>query len=304
MLDLRLLKTFVVVGRLLHFGRAAEVLAATQPGVTQHIARLEELLGFALFKRSRRSVALTEAGALFLRHANRLLMLAERMEAEARAVAAGEGGQFVLGLSSAVIYSGIPERISAFRQAHPGLGVRLAVHAGDELRDLLDADALDAAVTTLPFAGDGYRSILLDAGTAMGVALPAGHPHAGSASLALKALRDETFVVVPRDQHPEAHDALTATIRAAGGVARIGGHEVSFPNLVARVALGDGLALVPMAYAGMAPAAVRVVPVTDAGLARLRIYLMVRAEADHPALPRLVKALAGHKKALSKPRQR
>ncbi len=298
MLDLRLLKTFVAVGRLLHFGRAAEALNATQPGVTQHVARLEEQLGFALFKRSRRAVALTEAGALFLRHANRLLMLAERMEAEARAVAAGEGGQLALGLSSAIVYSEIPERIAGFRQAHPGLSVRIAVHAGDALRDLLDAHVLDAAITTLPLSGAGYRSDLLDSRTAMGVALPAGHRLAGARSISLKALQDETFVVVPRDQHPEAHDSLTAAMLAGGDPVDIGGYEVSFPNLVARVALGEGVGLVPLAYAGMAPRAVRVVPVGDPGLAQLRIYLVARADNDHPALARFVAAMTGNKKPL------
>lgn len=304
MLDLRLLKTFIVVGRLLHFGRAAAALSATQPGVTQHIARLEEQLGFALFKRSKRSVSLTEAGALFLRRAGRLLALAERIEAEARAVAAGEAGQLALGLSSAIVYSEIPALISAFKQAHPTLGVRIAVHAGDALRELLDAEAVDAAITTLPVRDPGYRCLLLDGRTAMGVALPAGHRLARAGAVSMRALRGETFVVVPRDQHPEAHDALAAAMLAGGTPLDIGGREVSFPNLVARVALGEGVGLVPLAYAGMAPQSVRVVPLGDPGLARLKIYLIARADNDHPALARFIAAMTGHKKPLSRSRNR
>jgi DNA-binding transcriptional LysR family regulator len=138
----------------------------------------------------------------------------------------------------------------------------------------------------------------------MGVALPAGHRLATARSIATRALRGETFVVVPRDQHPEAHDGLAAAMLAGGDPLDIGGHEVSFPNLVARVALGEGIGLVPLAYAGMAPQAVRVVPIGDPGLARLRIYLVARADNDHPALARFVAAMAGHKKPLSRSRKR
>jgi len=292
MLDLRLLKTFVVVGRVLHFGRAAEILHATQPGVSQHVQRLEAQLGFDLLKRSRRSVALTDAGAMLMRQASRLLLLAERMEHDARAVATGRGGQLAVGLSSSIVYGDLPAKISAFRRANPGLTVHLAVHSGDVLQERLDAYTLDAVITTLPFQGDDYRSIVLDIPTRMGVALPADHPLAGSRTLSIRRLAKEEFIVVPREQHPEAHDSLTAVLRVSGGAARISGHEVSFPNLIARVAMGEGLAMVPIAYRDMAPVLVRVVPVRDRELAQLKTHLITRNDCDHAAMPGFIDALS------------
>jgi DNA-binding transcriptional LysR family regulator len=291
MLDLKLLKTFVVMGRLLHFGRAAEALHSTQPGVTQHISRLEEQLGFELLKRNKRSVMLTDAGVLFLRYANRLLLLADRMEEEARSIASGRGGKLALGLSSAIVYSGVPERISAFKRVNPGIEVKLVVHSGDMLQELLDAYAIDAAVTTLPFSGDEYCSTVLDAETPMGVALPVNHPLAGQSSVSIHSLSHENFVVVPRGKHPQAYDSLTSLLHSTGSTARISGHEVSFPNLVARVAMGEGLALVPLAYANMAPSSVRVVKVTDPELAHLKIYLVTKTDCEHTIIPRFNEAM-------------
>jgi len=291
MLDLRLINTFVVVGRTLHFGRAAEVLHATQPGVTQHIQRLEEQLGVVLLKRSKRSVALTEAGQVFLRHALKLVEFTRRMQDDARAVAAGLAGHLRLGFSSSIVLSSVPQRISAFRTAHPQLQLRLEVHSGDQLQELLDAFALDAVITTLPFGGESYDSACIDR-QAMGVAMPFDHPLASRKRVAVRALARERFIVVPRDKHPQAHDRLTAALQVHGHSVRIGDSDVSFPNLIARVAMGEGVALVPQAYRGSAPQAVAVVPVSDATLAHLEILLISRRDSPTAALPRLRRFLA------------
>lgn len=72
-MDIDLLRTFVEVHRLRHFGAAAESLHVTQAAVSARIKQLESLLGTRLFDRSRRDVRVTPEGHRFLHSADLII---------------------------------------------------------------------------------------------------------------------------------------------------------------------------------------------------------------------------------------
>ncbi len=67
-LPLNALRAFEAAARHLSFKRAAEELAVTPAAVSQQIRSLEEYLGVTLFRRTSRSILLTEAAAAALEH--------------------------------------------------------------------------------------------------------------------------------------------------------------------------------------------------------------------------------------------
>ena len=85
--DPRLLETFEVVARELHFARAARELRLSQPTVTLQVRRLEQQLGFKLFERSSRHVELTPPGSRLLQGVGPGLQRLQAAIDESRAIA-------------------------------------------------------------------------------------------------------------------------------------------------------------------------------------------------------------------------
>lgn len=292
MFDLGPVHTFVAVAKVKHFGKAAEMLNATQPGVSQHIAKLERQLGIKLISRTKRSVELTPAGEVFLDHAHRLLPMLQRMEDDSRRVAAGLLGKVSLGFSSSIIYSDVPQQITAFRDETPGVELLYQVHGGDELKSLLDWGQVDAIVTTLPMTSKEYWSIAISQ-QELGIAIQSNHKLAGRRRLKLEALRHEPFIMVPRAHHPRNHDALISRFREFGAELTVASYETSFPNVLTRVAMGEGVALVAVGYRGDRSDVVRIIDLDDPLLSTTPIYLVARHDNVRMTTRKLIDYLAG-----------
>ena len=89
MLDFELLRAFVAVADCGGFHRAAERLNLTQSTISQQIKRLELETKRPLFRRTTRSVALTDDGEMLLGDARRLLQLEEAARHRLAAPACG-----------------------------------------------------------------------------------------------------------------------------------------------------------------------------------------------------------------------
>src|SRR5919109_3995484 len=93
-------RCFVAVGEELHFGRAAERLAMTQPPLSRQIQKLERVVGVQLLERDNRRVRLTVAGAAFLEDCYRMLNMLDGAVAHARRVEGGSAGTLDLGFTA------------------------------------------------------------------------------------------------------------------------------------------------------------------------------------------------------------
>ena len=126
-MELRQLRSFVVVADELHFRRAAERLRMAQPSVSQQIRRLEAELGVRLFDRSRRGATLTPAGAALLVEARELLSRADEAVAVTRATASGHRGRLRLSLTRSLTGGVAGAIVDAYRARYPEVDLDLTL---------------------------------------------------------------------------------------------------------------------------------------------------------------------------------
>ena len=116
------LAAFEAAARHQSFTKAAEELAVTQSAVCRQVAALEAFLGLKLFRRSRRGVTLTEAGASYGRQVGARLDEVERDAFELMA-RGGQGGALELGVVPTFATKWLLPRLGAFLRAHPGISI-------------------------------------------------------------------------------------------------------------------------------------------------------------------------------------
>ncbi len=142
-LDLEHLRSFVAVADCGGFHRAANALHLSQPTISQHVRRLESVVGQALTERDGRRSRMTPAGALLLVEARRMLALHDET---LRKLGADADEDVVVGATEHAADHLLPELASAMRD-DPGVGqVRFRLDRGTHLRDALDRGDVDFAL--------------------------------------------------------------------------------------------------------------------------------------------------------------
>jgi len=262
-MNLRQLRQFLAVADELHFGRAAERLGMTQPPLSQSIQALEEELGVRLFTRTKRSVALTTVGAEWRAHARRLVAEADALPDVARRLARGQLGQLRLAFVSTADYSILPLIVARFKAAYPEVEVALQEATSDLQIEALLAGSLDAGLI-IPQAG---LHVSLDYLPLVREPLVAAVPEAWIAdgrvtpgrggTLDLDDVLDEPLILFPRRIAPDFHDIVTGAYAVRGAAPQIFQEAIQMQTIVALVAVGLGLALVPQSLTDLGRSGVR-----------------------------------------------
>src|SRR6266404_1508344 len=203
MLDFELLRAFVTVADCGGFHRAAERLNLTQSTVSQQIKRLELETKRRLFRRTTRSVALTDDGEMLLGDARRLLQLEEA--ARHRLSAPRLSGTVRLGAVEEVAGGSLPPALGRFAKLHAGVKLEVQIGVSSPLIEQLDAGRLDVVFAKRPLGTSRGRLIWrepmvwaaaetfeLAAGAALPLALY--RDHSVSRDAALIALRERELV--------------------------------------------------------------------------------------------------------------
>jgi len=143
-MEIRHLRTFLTVGKLLSFNKAAESLNYAQSSISAQIQALEEELGVKLFDRLGRRILLTEAGERLVPYAEKIIDLADETRTEIGGSAEPEGSLTIRIPESLGIHR-LPSVIYEFSARFPGIRLKLVNCAHETLQKELRNGAIDLA---------------------------------------------------------------------------------------------------------------------------------------------------------------
>ena len=288
-MNIRDLKYVVALKDRLHFGHAAKACHVSQPALSSQLAKLEARLGVALFERSKKTVRITPIGAKIAARAEALLLIADEITATARAATDPLSGPFRLGMIATIGPYLAPRILSEVHHLLPTLNLTLVEGMTHNLEAQLEAGQLDAIVqATLPRSSTLAQQPLYE--EPFLVALPQGHALASQPRIRLSDINEAELLLLAdghclRDQVLGACGANAATVNT---------RETSLETLLALVAAGDGITLLPAMAARQGPLVLR--PVAGEGAAR-QVCLVHRLSFPRPeaiaALAQIIRK-AGH----------
>jgi DNA-binding transcriptional LysR family regulator len=238
------------------FTAAANAIPMSQPSVSQHMSTLERELGTRLFDRTTSGARLTAAGEVALRHALRILQVADEAKRELETLRTGMQTPLRIAAFGTACTALLPVAVATLRRTHPSVAF-----------DFDECDVEDAV--------DRVRHADADVAVVFDYA---AHP-LDARGLFVQHLGDDPVEIVLADDHPMsrahvvpieqlAHDpwisgtgfgcreSLRTVCGAAGFAPTIALNSNRYTTTLALVAERHGCALVPMTALRNPPAGV------------------------------------------------
>jgi len=193
-MEIRHLRTFLTVAKLLSFNKAAENLHYAQSSISAQIQALEAELAVQLFDRLGRRILLTEAGERLVPYAERIIDLADETKAEIGSGREPEGSLTIRIPESLGIYR-LPPVIHEFSSRFPRVRLNLTTCAHEGLHKDLRKGVIDLAfllaeafqAADLEVEALGFESLVLVAGP--------GHRLAGQGLVRTRDLAGDSLLL-------------------------------------------------------------------------------------------------------------
>lgn len=243
-MELRHLRYFVAVAEALNFRRAAEHVHIEQSPLSQQIRNLERELGVDLFTRSKRRVALTHAGIVFLADAKAILARSNDSVERVRRASRGALGALSITYLTSMTNDFVDQVIHRFRSRHPGVVL--------DFSDLTPAAILQSVAQRTADVGFlrgifPHEELVVEelGAEPMIVIMPKDHHLTKKKVLEGEDLAEESFVMVPDEGAMGYNDVIRSYCREHGFMPHLCAEGNQLHTVIWLVHVGLGLALIP-----------------------------------------------------------
>jgi DNA-binding transcriptional LysR family regulator len=238
-MEMKQLEYFLKLVEIGNYMAAADALFISQSSLSKHILALESELGFQLFDRSKRKIAITPAGAVFLRHAQEIYRAYQTMLVETKQYKTASA--LTIFAIPVIAQYGIAAYIAQFQREYPSIQLTLRELEASAILPALNDHQCDLAFVRDNYLDRNRYAVLEIASDKMLVVLSNKHRFAARKSLALTELSNENFIMF--DKGTVVHELAVDACRNAGFEPRIFYASLRVESVLGMVASNSGIAL-------------------------------------------------------------
>lgn len=197
-LDIKHLQYFIEVSNFNSFSRAADHLFITQPTISKMIKNLESELGVALFDRSRKQLALTDAGLIILEQAKLIDKAFKNLETELDNLTGLKKGHIRIGLPPIFNAHDFLKIVGSFHEKYPGITFQLVEDGSKKIEEDVGKNLLDVGIIVLPTKNELFNHFSFMEED-LKLILHPSHPLAEREEVQLAELANESFILFNKD---------------------------------------------------------------------------------------------------------
>ena len=243
-MELRQIKSFVVVAEELHFGRAAARLNIAQPAVTAQIQGLEKELGVQLFTRSTRRVQLTEAGSVFHEQCLRILRDIDRSCTMTQAVAGKDVTRITIGTIHPATFGVLPQFLARISSRYPDIHIHIQNGTTDTIVREIERGQINLGFIR-PIENIGSLRWQAITRERWRLAMADDNPLCGKDTITLDDLRRQRIISFSRSSKSHSERYFNEKFREYGLEAQIAYTCNDTLAMLALVSAGVGIGFVP-----------------------------------------------------------
>jgi len=243
-IEWRHLRYFLQVAEELHFGKAANKLFISQPGLSRQIKQLEEELGTVLLIRDSKNVKLSSAGAYFQEEIKLLKRDFDRILTHTKLIAAGQEGRIAMSYVGSAMQNVIPNLLIQLRESYPQIKFGLSeLDNAKQIEGLLN-QSIDLGFVRLdkvPLALE-IKPVFEDT---FSVVLPADHKLNSRNFTSLSQLKQEPFILFEKEYSSDYYAKVMSIFEFAEFDPVISHSTVHANTIFRLVANNFGISIVP-----------------------------------------------------------
>ncbi|WP_372753962.1 LysR family transcriptional regulator [Labilibaculum sp.] len=243
-IEFRHYRYFLALAEDLHFGKAAERLYISQPGLSRQIKQMEEFLGIKLFERHNRKVQLSTAGLYLQKELNSTFNRLNEIVNHAKLLNDGLNGNLNLAYVGSAMQDVIPNLMLEFKKHHPNVLFSLKEMDNNKQIQALLNQEIDLGFVRMERVPRGLKiqSVFEDT---FSLVLPKDHPINEENFKNLSQLKDESFIFFDSSYSESYYEKMMQIFDESGFSPLISHNTVNASSIFRLVENNFGISIVP-----------------------------------------------------------